>query len=123
MISKCDRKKLARRFVEYVRDQRNYRNINLSREEVSSVLGVTKGMLTSAIHDELQSTFPDLVNKYRAYHAHRLLMSESNSDVPLDEIAIRSGFSNRMTMHRTFIKVYGISPGKIKKDIITNANG
>lgn len=112
MVRKYDRKALAKDVISYVRNEHNYRNINFSRKDLARYLGVTCPMLTSVIHQELETTFTDLVNKYRVQYAHRLIMSMS--DVPLEDVAIRSGFSNRMTMHRAFIKVYGMSPGKIR---------
>lgn len=113
MAKTFDRQALAKKIVSYVRDDHNYRNINLDRSEVAGYLGITNPMFTSIVHRELDTTFKDLVNKYRVQFAHRLLLSE-DSDASLEDIAIRSGFSNRMTMHRAFIKVYGMSPGKIR---------
>lgn len=109
------RNTLSKALVRYIRDERNYHNISLSRDDVAEALGVTKGMLTSIVHTELQTTFTDLVNQYRARHAVKLLKSEKNANATLDEIAIRSGFSNRMTMHRAFLKFYAVPPGKMRE--------
>lgn len=119
MAVKCDRKSIARELVKFVRTERNYRNINLSREDVAEKLGITKGMLTSVVHNELQTTFTDLVNKYRVSHAYKLLKSDRNDSASLEEIAIMSGFSNRMTMHRAFHKEYGMAPGKMRGELIS----
>lgn len=120
MATKCDRQSIAKDLMRFIRIERNYRNINLCRDDVAEILGVTKGMLTSVIHNELQTTFADLVNRYRANHAYKLLMSAEEDSVTLEEIAIMSGFSNRMTMHRAFLKVYGKSPGKVREELSVN---
>lgn len=114
MAGKIDRASLARAVVHYVRDERNFRDIHVSREGVSRHFGVSQTILSKVIHEELGTTFNDLVNKYRAHYARRLLLSPSNADSPLEEIAIRSGFSNRMTMHRAFLSVYGVTPGALR---------
>lgn len=113
MARTFDRQELAKEIVRYVRSERNYRNINLNRDEVSGYLGITNPMLSSIVHVELETTFTDLVNKYRVEYAHRLLLA-ADTELPLEDIAVMSGFSNRMTMHRAFVKVYGMSPGKIR---------
>ena len=33
-----------------------------------------------------------------------------------EDIALQSGFSNRMTMHRMYLKVYGITPGDERRN-------
>lgn len=115
MAVKIDRESLARAVVQYVRDERNFRDIHISRDSVSRHFGVSPTMFSKVVHEELGTTFNDLVNKYRVHYARRLLLSPSNAESPLEEIALRSGFSNRMTMHRAFLTVYGVTPGAMRK--------
>lgn len=116
MAGKVERDTLTKALIHYIRDERKFRDINLSREKVAHHLGVSKTLLTKAIHEDMGMTFNMLVNKFRVQYARRLIHSPANADVPLEEIAIRAGFSNRMTMHRAFLQYYGTTPGMVKKN-------
>lgn len=111
-----DHKGLAVEIKKFIKDNRLYRDIHFSREIIAKQLGISTARISLIFKEELETTFYDFVNKQRVYHARKLIKSPKHKDDTLEDIAIQSGFSNRMTMHRMYVKVYGITPGEERKN-------
>lgn len=109
-------KELASRIKTLIRDNRLFRDIHFSRETLAQELDISPARISTIFKEEFGTSFYDYVNRQRVYHAHRLLKSPAHKDDTLEDIAIQSGFCNRMTMHRMYIKVYGITPGEDRKN-------
>ena len=111
-----DHKELAARIKLLIRNDRLFRDIHFSRETLTKELGISPARISQIFKEELGTTFYDYVNRQRVYHARHLLKSPTHKNDTLEDIAIQSGFCNRMTMHRMYMKVYGISPGEERKN-------
>lgn len=109
-------KELASRIKTLIRDNRLFRDIHFSRETLAQELDISPARISTIFKEEFGTSFYDYVNRQRVYHTHRLLKSPAHKDDTLEDIAIQSGFCNRMTMHRMYIKVYGITPGEERKN-------
>ena len=72
--------------------------------------------LAMIIKEHFKKTFVDLVNSYRVKEA-RILLSESNRNYSLDDIAKMAGFSSRSAFNRAFKKHTGIAPSFYAKSI------
>ena len=110
-----DHKGLAVRIKKMICDNHLFRDIHFSRETLANELGISPARVSSIFQEEIGTSFYDFVNRQRTYHARRLLKSAVHKNDTLEDIALQSGFSNRMTMHRMYLKVYGITPGEERK--------
>ena len=108
-------KELAARIKTMICDNHIFRDIHFSRETLANELGISPARVSSIFQEEIGTSFYDFVNRQRTYHARRLLKSVVHKNDTLEDIALQSGFSNRMTMHRMYLKVYGITPGEERK--------
>lgn len=108
-------KELAARIKTMICDNHIFRDIHFSREILANELGISPARVSSIFQEEIGTSFYDFVNRQRTYHARRLLKSAVHKNDTLEDIALQSGFSNRMTMHRMYLKVYGITPGEERK--------
>ena len=104
-------KELAARIKKMICDNHLFRNIHFSRENLANELNISLPRVSMIFKEEIGTSFYDFVNRQRTYYARRLLKTSSHKNDTLEEIALQSGFSNRMTMHRMYLKVYGITPG------------
>lgn len=84
----------------------------LSREQFAQQLGVSVDYLTRIFHAEMGISLWDYLNVYRLHIAHRLLLQ---SDIPVSEVAHRTGFPDAAYFSRVFKKQYGMAPGRIRK--------
>ena len=108
-------KELAARIKKMICDNHLFRNIHFSRENLANELNISLPRVSMIFKEEIGASFYDFVNRQRTYYARRLLKAYSHRNDTLEEIALQSGFSNRMTMHRMYLKVYGITPGDERK--------
>ena len=110
-----DHKELAARIKTMICDNHLFRDIHFSRYTLAKELDISPARVTAIFHEEMGTSFYDFVNRQRIYHARRLLKSAVHKNDTLEDIALQSGFNNRMTMHRMYLKVYGITPGEERK--------
>lgn len=108
-------KEIAARIKTMICDNHLFRDIHLSRETLAKELEISPARVSTIFQEEIGTSFYDFVNRQRTYHARRLLKSTVHKNDTLEDIALQSGFSNRMTMHRMYLKVYGITPGDERK--------
>ena len=105
-------KEIAARIKTMICDNHLFRDIHLSRETLAKELEISPARVSTIFLEEIGTSFYDFVNRQRTYYARRLLKSAVHKNDTLEDIALQSGFSNRMTMHRMYLKVYGITPGE-----------
>lgn len=84
----------------------------LTREQFAQQLGVSVDYLTRIFHKEMGISLWDYLNLYRLHIAHRLLLQ---SDLPVAEVAHRTGFPDAAYFSRVFRKQYGVAPMKIRR--------
>lgn len=91
-------------------------NLEYSRLDLASDLGIGYTLMKQIIHDDMGSTFRDLLNLERVKHAKKLLESPAHRNDSIEEIATLAGFNSRTTMHRAFVKHLGAAPGEFRKE-------
>jgi AraC-like DNA-binding protein len=116
-----DHKGLAVRIKKMICDNHLFRDIHFSRENLANELDVSTARVSTIFQEEIGASFYEFVNRQRTYYARRLLKAYSHKNDTLEDIALQSGFSNRMTMHRMYLKVYGITPGDERKRVRSKA--
>lgn len=110
-----DEAEIGKRLKDYIVTKRHFRDFDITREKVSAETGIPKAYISSVMKSLFGCNFYDFVNRHRAYQAHRIIHSLTHRHSTLEEIALQCGFSCRMTFHRSYIKVYGITPGDDRK--------
>ncbi|MCI1882838.1 MAG: helix-turn-helix domain-containing protein [Sporolactobacillus sp.] len=88
----------------------DYKDINLTK--AAARLGYNKTYLGNLIKKQLGVTFTQLVLKRRLYQALLLLRA---TDLPVSDIAVESGFSNKTFFYKTFKKTFGYLPGEKRR--------
>lgn len=86
-------------------------------EEVSLVTvarhcGVSQGHLSRLFHHATGLTFREYVAQVRIEHAKALLLQTTKG---VTEIAYESGFQSLSQFHRVFRKVFGTTPGSMRR--------
>lgn len=100
---------------------------NMTQEQLAEKLGVSNKTISKwetgkcmpdysiikNLCDELEITVSKYVTYLRLEHAKQLLQ---NSDIPVTEVAMLSGYQNVSYFIRSFKKTYGVSPLKYRKN-------
>lgn len=109
---------LHRKLEQLMQQERVYLNPELRLNELAGMLGTNRTYVSRLIHNRRNLNFCDYVNHYRIQHAKKLLTESNSDELPIDEVALRSGFSSNSTFYRVFTGKEGISPSRYR-----NLNG
>ena len=127
LFTECTEKK---NIVEVVKSQKYYErmsnileymkehyNEDLSIELVAAEFGFSREHLSRNFKQYIGETFGSHLSMIRLEQAQKDLV---DTDYPIFQIAVNHGFSNVRAYTKTFMKVYGISPGKYRKGLLRN---
>ena len=91
-----------------------YLNPDLSLNDLSMKLATNQKYISQAINSHSDTGFLGLVNRFRVNEARRQIL-ELGTKANLNEVALNSGFSNRVSFYRQFKEITGISPSEFMK--------
>lgn len=81
-------------------------------EALAGKLGVGARHLSRLIGKHLDASPPQVARTLRVHRAKRLL---DETDLPISEIAVRSGFPSARRMTAAFADLYGMTPSAVRK--------
>ena len=96
----------------------NYMN-KITLEDVAEVSKVTPNYLSKIFKESMGRTFSTYLNQVRIEHSKKLLEIE---DMPLEEVAVKSGFADQSYFTKVFKKLMGTSPKKYKQAHIRHSS-
>ncbi|WNS46506.1 helix-turn-helix domain-containing protein [Paenibacillus sp. MMS20-IR301] len=99
---------LAAEAVTYIRE--NYSDPGLSLNALAEKLSVSPAYLSRLIAEEVNASFPDLINQLRLEQAELLLVTDLSLDIR--EIAGQVGYNSSTYFTTQFKKRYGVTPSK-----------
>ncbi len=103
------------RLEQLMQQEKLYLNPELRLNELAGLLGTNRTYVSRLIHNRRNLNFCDYVNHCRIQHAKRLLLESTGEPLPIDEVALRSGFSSNSTFYRVFTDKEGITPSRFRK--------
>lgn len=104
-------KKLFDRIAMYVEE--NYMDVNLNVSALTERLYVSKTFLVKLFRDYGETTPLDFINRIRCERAVDFL---KKTDITVEEIAFRVGYTNAHSFIRVFKKFYGMPPGAYRTE-------
>ncbi|MBR1795624.1 MAG: helix-turn-helix domain-containing protein [Bacteroidales bacterium] len=101
---------------QLIEGKKLYLNKDLNRDSATILLGISHADITRMLNDiEPGLSFPDYIKGLRIRHALQLLAA--NPDIPIAELADRSGFYTVRTLQRSFLSITGKTPSEYAKDL------
>lgn len=97
--------------VPYINN--NYNDINLSISTLADKFNINPIYLSKAFKNQVGEGLLDYINTVRI-NTSKALLAE-NYEITLEQVALKSGYSNVRTFIRYFKKFEGITPGKFKE--------
>ncbi len=92
----------------------NHSSERITLQHVASLVHLTPSAFCKFFKRVTAKTFSDYVNDIRTGHACRLL---TESDLPVGEIAMASGFESLTYFNRVFLKKKGVTPVGFRKGL------
>lgn len=102
------------RLIQVLKNQSLYLNAELRLSDLASALDVRPYRVSEILSRGLQTSFYDLINRYRVTHAQKLLISPDSSFLNLLGIAMESGFKSKSVFNDAFRKVTGMTPSEFR---------
>jgi AraC-like DNA-binding protein len=99
-----------RAVLEHMDSEKPYLNPSFRLHHLAEALGIPPHHCSYLLNIEFGRNFNQWVNEYRVAHFIRLY-ADNASTLTLEALAVRSGFSNRRTLHNAFLRVHGVPPG------------
>jgi AraC-like DNA-binding protein len=94
-------------FDTLMREKKLYRDHDLTLNRLARRLGTPSRQISGAVNRLRGRNVSQVVNEYRIEEAKRLL---SETDRPVTEIMLESGFQTKSNFNREFLRVTGMSP-------------
>ena len=85
----------------------------LTLERLSREFGISRSALSRLLNTDLQSSLPELVNRYRMLEAEQLLL---HTQLPITQISCAVGYGSPCGFNRHFQKHFGLSPREYRKN-------
>ena len=92
-------------------------NLSLKAEEMSGISGKCYSHICYCFQKYLNTTPTKYINEIKLKYAKNMIL---HTNMTVLEIACECGFENMGYFHKLFKQKYGSSPGKLRKDTVTN---
>ncbi|WP_299621134.1 AraC family transcriptional regulator [uncultured Tenacibaculum sp.] len=111
-----------KRITNYIIDEKQFLNPNISLTELSKLLGLSTQKTSGIINEYSKQNFNDFINHYRILEAKRELLSKERENYKISSIAFDVGFNSLSSFNSAFKKFVGVTPSVFKKENnITNS--
>jgi len=107
--------RLKKRYVERAKQyiEEYYSDSTLSLSAISDVLGISQSYMSSQFKKETGTNFLEYLNRYRIERSRLLLQM---TEMTVEEIGFKTGFSSAKNFARVFKKYTDISPGAYREE-------
>jgi len=102
------------RLIALMENQAIYLNPELRLSDLASALGIRPYRVSEILSRGMQTTFYDLVNRYRVAKAQELLLAPDSAYLNLLGVAMESGFKSKSVFNDVFKKMTGKTPSQFR---------
>ncbi|MDQ0065226.1 helix-turn-helix domain-containing protein [Chryseobacterium lathyri] len=102
--------------IELLKNKKIYIKEDLSMDDISNMIHVSKNHLSQCISEGLQTNFYDLINKYRIEEFIEQI--NLNPNLQISELYYQCGFRSKATFYKYFKQQTGITPNDYRKKIL-----
>lgn len=103
--------------VRVMMQNRKFLDPTLCIDSMAQQLCTNRTYFCRMMKAEFNCTFGELLANHRVEYAKRLLME---SDAPMMDIALQSGFTTEKSLTRRFTQIYGVTPHKWREQHCTH---
>ena len=115
-LSENDLEKYKDRLQNLMRNEKLYREPNLTLTDLARLIGVNSTILSYTINSGFGKNFNDFVNEFRIAEVKQKLQNGGAENLTLLAVAFDCGFNSKATFNRAFRKFTGVSPKEFNAD-------
>lgn len=99
-----------KKLIVLFKEERIYKNPNLSLDCVAEKLGISAGYLSKLINDTTNKSFSQFTNEFRVKESQKKLISKDFAHYNILSIGLESGFNSKASFNRNFKEIVGMPP-------------
>jgi AraC-like DNA-binding protein len=103
------------RLIKYMVEEKPYLNPELTIQDLSNQINISKHHLTQIINISLNKNFFNFINEYRVEEVKRKIADVKFAHLTLLAIAFESGFNSKSSFNNIFKQATGLTPSDYKK--------
>ena len=107
-----------RRLQQHLEQERSILDPELTAGRLADDLGLTENRLSAVLNDGMQTSFYDLVGRYRLAEFERLARDPENRGRSVLELAYAAGFNSKASFYRLFRRSHGTTPTAYLKHVM-----
>ncbi len=112
-----DMERYLQKLIRLMEDEKPYLDGELTLQELSDRLGVSKHHLTQILNTKLIRNFYAFVNEYRIEEVKRRLSDPKNRNLKIMSIAYDSGFNSKTSFNTVFKNHTGMTPSEFLEKV------
>ncbi len=99
----------------FMRTKKPFLNSRLSISDLATDLNINRRVISIAVNDLAGKNIYSFINEYRVEEAKKLISSSELSNLCIEAVAEKAGFTSKSCFNRRFKKSTGITPSKYKQ--------
>jgi AraC-like DNA-binding protein len=105
------------KLTRVMKENRLYRDANLTLQSLAETLGVTSHQLSWVVNEVMGLSFSSLVNGWRVEEVKRVLAKSDSNRSSILQAAMEAGFNSKAAFNRAFKVQTGMTPSEYKKKL------
>jgi AraC-like DNA-binding protein len=106
------------KLLRVMKENRLYRNTDLTLQSLAENLGVTSHQLSWVVNEVMGLSFSSLVNGWRVEEVKRFLARSDSNGTSILQAAMEAGFNSKAAFNRAFKVQTGMTPSEYKKRLL-----
>ena len=107
----------AKAIREKLETEKAFLDDALTLDDFAASVKLPKKQVSELINQSFGSSFKELINQYRVEEAKAIMQREGETKIQLIDVAMDSGFNNKVTFYRTFKRHTGKSPSEYFQEL------
>lgn len=103
---------------KYMQDEKPYLNAELTIQDLSSALNISKHHLTQVLNHSIGKNFFNFINEYRIEAVKKKIEDKKFAHLTLLAIAYDCGFNSKSSFNNIFKQYTGLTPSEYKKAMV-----
>ena len=114
-----DKVAYQKRIIDHLEQSKVYRQPDLTIKKLAQQVQLPPHYVSQVLNEQLNSSFLEVINRYRIEEATKLLQAPESRELPLVAIGRKVGFQAKSTFYAVFKKYVHCSPGDYRKRFCT----
>ncbi len=115
-LSRKDMDRVVEKMTSAMSIQKLYLDSSVSLKRLSQGIEESQHHISQTLSESVGKNFNDYINDFRVEHAKGILSNSDLDHFKIEAVALESGFNNKVTFHKAFVKRTGMTPAVLRNN-------